>query len=213
MLFISSYELQAERLFVGYPKWQLYLQFGFLLLVLAYAAYRLAGTALIRHRLKFQCDANIAIGQQLQRMCVDGTRVFHDVKTSEGVIDHVIVGQRGLYAINVIARKPAKIGHVELRDSSIAFSNSQSAHSIIDIRAKTAVFQNEIRELLGHNLRVRSVIAIPGWEINEQPDADHLLVNERTVTMLGGWQDKTDNLMNEDVDALRTELTTRCARH
>jgi hypothetical protein len=54
---------------------------------------------------------------------------------------------------------------------------------------------------------VRSVIAVPGWEIHEQSNEEHLLVNDRSLSMLRGWKDQADYLMNEDVDTLHRMLT------
>ena len=212
MLFVAAYVLQAEHLFAGYPSWQLYLQLGFLLLVSGYAAFRLGKTALARRQLQFLRDANIAIGHQLQQMSANGTRVFHDVGTSAGVVDHVIIGQKGIYAINVVARRSGKRAHARLRDNAIEYSNGKPEHSIVDIAAKTTRLQKEFRQLLGHKIRVRSVIAVPGWDAGDQSTDEHLLVNERTIAMLSGWKDNTDNLMNEDVDVLQKDLTARCAR-
>ena len=212
VLFTAAYVLQAEHLFVGYPSWQLYLQLGFLVLVCGYAAYCLAKTVHARHQVKFLRDANVAIGHQLQQLSVEGTRVFHDVATSAGVVDHVIIGQKGLYAINVIARRTSKRAHARLRENTVEYSNGKADQSIVEIGAKTVRLQKEFRELLGHKIRVRSVIAVPGWDIGEQSCDKHLLVNERTIAMLSGWKDNSDYLMNEDVAALQTELLSRCAR-
>lgn len=211
MLFIAAYVLQAKLLFSGYPSWQLYLQLGFLALVAGYAAYRLAETALARHRIRFVRDANVAIGHQLQQMSVEGTRVFHDVETSAGIVDHVIVGQKGLYAVNVVARRSGKRAHTRIEENTIEFSNSKATQSIVEIVAKTTRLQKEFRELLGHKIRLRSVVAVPGWDIGEQSNENHLLVNERTIAMLTGWKDSSDYLMNDDVTALQQELMQRCA--
>jgi hypothetical protein len=212
MLFIAAYVLQAEKMFIGYPSWQLYLQLGFLVLVSAYAAYCLGKVVLARHQVKFLRDANVAIGHQLQQLSAQGTRVFHDVGTTAGVVDHVIIGQKGLYAVNVVARRSGKNAHARLRENSIEYSNCDDNKSIVDIVAKTARLQKEFRELVGHDIRVRSVIAVPGWNIGEQTSNEHLLVNERTIAMLSGWKNNSDHLMNEDVDVLQQELTARCAR-
>lgn len=211
MLFIAAYVLQAKLLFSGYPSWQLYLQLGFLAMVAGYAAYRLAKTALARHRIRFVRDANVAIGHQLQQMSVEGTRVFHDVETSAGIVDHVIVGQKGLYAVNVVARRSGKRAHTRIEENTIEFSNSKATQSIVEIVAKTTRLQKEFRELLGHKIRLRSVVAVPGWDIGEQSNENHLLVNERTIAMLTGWKDSSDYLMNDDVTALQQELMQRCA--
>ena len=212
MLFIAAYTLQAKMLFSGYPSWQLYLQLGFLTLVSGFAAYCLVKTALARHKIKFVRDANVAVGHLLQQMSVEGTRVFHDVETSAGVVDHVLVSQKGLYAINVVARRSGKRAHTRIQENTIEFSNRKATQSIVEIVAKTKRLQKEFRELLGHKIRVRSVVAVPGWDIGEQSNEDHLLVNEQTIAMLTGWKDSSDYLMNEDVTALQQELMQRCAR-
>ena len=212
VLFIAAYVLQAKLLFVGYPSWQLYLQLGFLFVVTGFAAFCLAKTVLARHQMRFLRDANVAVGHQLQQMSSEGTRVFHDVGTSAGIVDHVIIGQKGLYAVNVIARRSGKRAHARLNNNSVEYSNSAVGQSIVEISAKTTRLQKEFRDLLGHKVRVRSVIAVPGWDVGEQSDDDHLLVNERTLAMLSGWKDNSDYLMNEDVATLQQELTSRCAR-
>jgi len=211
-LFVAAYALQAKSLFAGYPSWQLYLQLGFLLLVCGFAAFCLGKTIIARRQVKFLRDANIVIGHQLQSMSVQGTRVFHDVATSAGIVDHVVIGQKGIYSINVIARRSRKRAHARLRDNSIEYSNRSKELSIVKMAAKATRLQKEFCELLGHKIRVRSVIAVPGWDIGEQSSDEHLLVNERTLAMLSGWKDNSDYMMNEDVDALQGELTSRCVR-
>lgn len=210
MLFMAAYVLRAQELFAGYPAWQLYLQLVFLCLASGYALYRLTTTAIARREVRFVRDANVAVGHQLQQLTAGGTRVFHDVETKAGVVDHVVIGQNGLYAVNVIARRSGNHGSARLQGDVIRFSTSESEHPIAEISGKTHRLEKEFRKLLGHSVRVRSVIALPGWDIVEQCNDEHLLVSERTLAMLGGWKDKSDYLMNEDVVTLQEELTTRC---
>ena len=99
-----------------------------------------------------------------------------------------------------------------LRGNELHFSNNDEAVAVVEITSGAARLEKEVSQLLGHKIRVRSVIAVPGWEIGEQSSEHHLLVNERTIAMLRGWKDKSDYLMNDDVDALQSELTSRC-RH
>lgn len=72
--------------------------------------------------------------------------------------------------------------------------------------------EREFRRLLDHRVRVRSVIAIPGWEIAGQAAEEHLLVNERTLPMIGGWRDSSGGLMDDDMDALHELMAGRCRR-
>jgi len=207
VLFIAAYILQAERLYAGYPDWQLYLFLGVLMLGALLALIKLVQTFLERHQVKLLRDANIAVGHQLQRVATGFGRVYHDVETSAGIIDHVVVGQNGAYAVSVFARRPAKNGHVEFDNNSILYQPSGKAQTIVGTAKCTAALERDFRRLLDHRVRVRSVIAVPGWEIHEQSSEEHLLVNDRSLPMLRGWKDQADYLMNEDVDALHQMLT------
>ncbi len=212
VLFTAAYVLQARRLFAGYPDWQLHLQLGFLLLAVGFAVYKLVRTIMARRQIRFLRDANVAIGHRLQQNLSGIAQVFHDVATSAGVVDHVVIGQSGLYAINVVAKRARKSSSAQLQANELHFSTSKIPQSIVEIAARTTRLEKDFQQLLGHRVRVRSVIATPGWEIGEQASQDHLLVNERNISMLSGWKDNTDHLMNEDVDTLVQELTKMCQR-
>jgi hypothetical protein len=212
VLFAAAYLLQAQTLFAGYPSWQLWLQFAFLVLAASFAGWRLVRTVFAYREVRFVRDANVAVGHQLQQISTGANRVFHDVKTSAGVVDHVLVGQTGVYAINVVPRRTTRNGSAGLKNNHLLFSNGVKPVPIVDITASALRLEKEISRLLGHKIRVRSVIAVPGWNIGNQTSEEHLLVNERTIPMLRGWRDQSDYLMNEDVDALQKELTARCRR-
>ncbi len=208
VLFVSAYALNAERLYVGYPIWQLHLFLAVLSLGGLLALFRLVQTFITRHHVRLLRDANIAIGHQLQRIATGFGRVYHDVETSAGIIDHIIIGQNGAYAINVFAQRPAKNGSVEIENNNLVFSQGGKPLSILQTGKRTAALERDFRRLLDHRVRVRSVIAVPGWQIHEQSGEEHLLVNDRSLPMLRGWKDQADYLMNEDVDALHDMLTT-----
>ncbi|MGB5334125.1 MAG: hypothetical protein WBN07_00780 [Woeseiaceae bacterium] len=212
VLFLAAYMLQAQRLFAGYPDWQLHMQLMFLALAVGLAIFRLGKTIVARRQVKFLRDANIAIGHQLRQISNGVTRVFHDAQTSAGVVDHVLLGPQGLYAINVVARRAPGDGNVRLMGNALQFSNTDEDESLVEIAAKTRRLEKEFSELLGHKVRVRSVIAAPGWDVVEQTNKDFLLVNERNIGMLRGWKDSSDHLMNEDVEVLTKEMTARCRR-
>lgn len=208
VLFIAAHALNAERLYSGYPVWQLHLFLAVLAVGGALALFRLVRTFISRRQVKFLRDANIAIGHQLQRITTGFGRVYHDVETSAGMIDHIIIGRSGVYAINVFAQRAAKNGCVGFENNNLVFSPSGKSQSTLQTGKKTAALEREFRRLLDHRVRVRSVIAVPGWQIHEQSGEEHLLVNDHSLPMLRGWKDQADYLMNEDVDALHEMLTT-----
>jgi hypothetical protein len=210
VLYSAAYVLNAERLFVDYPVWQLYLVLATLVAAALFAFYRLTMTVVARHQIKLLRDANIAIGHQLQRVAAGFGCVYHDVETASGVVDHVIVGQSGIYAINVFACRAIKNGEVEIHDNDLQLLPGDKDICIVDAIAKTSRLERELGSLLEHRIKIRSVIAVPGWQVNGQKSEDHLVVNENNLPMLLGWKDRAEYLMNEDVDAIHAQLTSRC---
>ncbi len=211
MLFMVAYAFRAQELFPDYPRWQMYALLVALVAACGVAAWRLSGSVIRRRSVRLLHDANVAIGHQLRQIAPGTSRVYHEVPTSAGIVDHVLIGQCGLYAVNVVARRPIRNGTVVLAENDIHFSNSDEPLSIVDVAARTKRLEKEFRQMLGHKVRVRSVIAVPGWDVESQTCENHLVVNERTLAMLTGWKDQGDYLMNEDVDALLADLTTRCS--
>lgn len=203
----------APRLFEGYPDWQLYILLSALGAAALFALYRLVMTFLSWRQVRFLRDANIAIGHQLHRIAAGHGCTYHDVPTTAGVVDHVLIGPDGVYAINVVARRRVRKGQVRLQGHSLLFSNSKAHQSVVPIAASAARLQKQLSLHVGNVIRVRSVIAVPGWQIPEQLSRDHLLVNERTLPMITGWKHQDDYLMNEDVSLVQSYLTELCTRH
>lgn len=211
VVFSISYLLEPEGLFVDIPRWQQMVIIALLLIAAFFLVYRLITIIVARRNLSFIRDANMATGHSLQKLTANQNRVFHDVRCAAGTIDSVVVGLYGVYAVSVIARKPGKDNRARLKNEQLAFLG-QSAISVRRSGEKSLRLAAEIRNLIGHDIRVRSVIAVPGWEIDSQSSDDYLLVNERNIAMLTGWRDKAEYLLDEHVDAIHTLLTERCTR-
>lgn len=206
MLFAAAYMLEAERLFAGYPDWQIYLQLGFLSLTALFAGYKVATTFLATHETRFLRDASLAIGHQLNQMSSGIVHVYHDVPTSAGVIDHVVVCNLGVFGVNVVARRAKRGQAVRIHNNRLHFSGEEDSVSIGYVLARNARLGKRLRQVTQQHVHVRSVIALPGWEISEQEDERHLLVNERNASMLLGWKDTASFLLDDDVAAIRQQL-------
>ena len=211
-IFVVAHTFEAELLFEGYPAWQLYVLLTTLFAAACFAVYRLLRTIREWRRVRFLRDANIAVGHSLQRIAIGHGRVFHDVITPAGVVDHVIVGAGGIYAVNVVAHRAMRRESVQLVDGELHFKPDGKTIPITDVAARTTRLEQEFRELLRNSVRVRSVIAVPGWHAESQTGDGHLVVNERTLPMLRGWRSEADYLMDEDVQTLQQHLTKTCKR-
>lgn len=165
-----------------------------------------------RSRLAFRRNANIAIGHALQRIASRGYNVYHDVRVGNHVIDNVVIGAKGAYAINVfvLGNNRRKNATVRLRDSSLVFGNTKTSAPVgISVNRVTGL-SKELSRVIGHPIRVRSVIAVPGWNVATTDTENHLVVNEKTVVMLTGWTDPDTYLMDDDVAQIHDHLAARC---
>ena len=210
VVFCISYLLPPESLFDNVPRWQLWVVLVLLVLGAGFVAYRLIRTMITRRRLLYIRDANMATGHSLQKLTSNRNRVFHDVPCGDDTIDNVIVGLHGVYAVTVIARRPGKNNRVRLKGDLLKFANTKEPDSVARSGRKSEELAKELSKLTGHNVRVRSVISVPGWEVDAQETSEYLVVNERNIAMLTGWKDQKDYLMNEDVEAIHKLLNQRC---
>jgi hypothetical protein len=213
VIFCTAFVLSPERLFQGMSEWQLIALLAAVLIAALYGLYRFAVVVLQKKKVEFIRDANIATGHGLQRLTSNQNRVFHDVPCATGVIDNVIVGVQGIYAVCVFAKRPGKDNRVRLNGEQLAFAPGKAVISVAECGKRAAQLAREVRKHLGHDVRVRPVVAVPGWEIDAQASDEYLVVNERNLGMLRGWKDQKDYLMNEDVDQIQKMLTERCTRY
>ena len=212
VIFVITYLLPPQGMFEDLPRWQLILVLVLFVAAATYTTYRLLHIVVAKRRLAFVRDANMAAGHALQKLTANQNRVFHDVPCGGSVLDNVVVGLHGIYAVSVIARKPGKDNRVRLRGDELSFAPGKATMSVSRSGTKAGRLAKEIRKLLKHDVRVRSVVVVPGWEIESQVSDEYLVVNERNLAMLSGWKDQEDFLMNEDVDIVQKMLTERCTR-
>ncbi len=204
--FLVAYLFSPQQIFVGLPIWQHAILLFLVVLSCSYMMYRLSAVALEARRIAFIRDANIATGHGLQKFTSNQNRVFHDVPCASGFIDHVVVGLHGIYAIKVIARRPGKDNRVRLKDDELGFAPGKHVMSLSSFGVKVKQLEVQFRKCVGHEVHVRKVVAVPGWEVGSQASASYLVVNERNLLMMSGWKDPCDYLMNEDLELIHQYL-------
>ena len=210
VVFAVSYFLRPGALFSTLPTWQLAIILAVLSVVSLYEAYRFVTVLLARRRAAFLRDANIAAGHELQKLTANRNRIFHDVPCGTGIIDNVIVGSHGIYTVNIVARRTRKDNTVRLTGDTLEFAPGNYSLPLGEFAQRAQQLARELRKVLKHDVRVRSVVAVPGWEIDSQSSDEHLIVNERNLAMLRGWKDQNDYLLNEEVEKLQKLLAARC---
>lgn len=212
VLFLVAYLLVPANRFDALPVWQLVMTAAMLLAVAAYAAWRLMRLALARRRMAFVRDAAIVTAQGLQKLTGNMNRVFHEVPCGNSILDDVVVGLHGIYAVYVIPRRPGRHNKLRMQRDRLLFAPGKHWIPISPMTEQSDLLARQLKKALDLAVRVRTVIAVPGWEIEEQTGDNCLVVNERNLVMLRGWKDSEEYLMHEDVERLHDLLTERCIR-
>jgi hypothetical protein len=212
LVFVTAWLLQADPLLGALPVWQLIATLVVVGVAAGAAAFRLLLLLARRRQLRLRRDASLVTGHALQKLSGNLNRTFHDVPCSAGIVDHVVAGLHGIYAVHVVARRPGKDPRASLQGDEVHFASRHAPVSTAAFQATAKRLARECSKAVRHEVHIRCVVAVPGWEIGMQTGNDLLLVNERNISMLAGWKDQREYLLNEDVDVLQQLLTGRCTR-
>ena len=164
---------------------------------------RLQGSRLL---LAKQLDARIVAAQGLQAVATKGNFIFHSIPVGVDMIDHVVLGSDGVYAVQVLVRNPRKHGTVNLRNDKLVFGNNTPDYSLASWNKTLKAFATMLNGILGHPVRVMSVIAVPGWATGDYGSDRHLIANQDNLITLTGWKHADAYLMNEDVQKVKQYL-------
>jgi len=115
------------------------------------------------------------VGEQLQLATVHGWRVFHDVPSATGNVDHIAVGLGGVFAIETKAR--SKLGRKSSGVDHIAYFDGRDLvwHRTKDNRGLDQAEQNAlwvmkwIKDEIGERVHASPILALPGWWLELTP--------------------------------------------
>lgn len=134
-------------------------------------------------RIHLGLDGEVFVGAALNRLSEVGCRVFHDVTLSHGNVDHVVVSQSGVFAVEtkMIGKESELTGQstvvVDYEQNQLRFP-----HRTDRIPTKQAIQQGEIlaRELtsaVGEPVFVEPILALPGWKVERKGRGSVMVIN------------------------------------
>lgn len=143
--------------------------------VTAYAIYRLLPLRQRIRNLKLGRDGERVFGQFLEEeLRLHGHSVIHDIVGGNWNIDHVVVGQRGIYTVETKTRSvPHRRPPVVRYDGkSLTVDGWQPDRNPINqAKAQANWLRETLSRSLGINLPVRAIVAFPGWHVEARDDA------------------------------------------
>lgn len=112
-----------------------------------------------------------AMGDALSLLERSGFRVIHDVPSSSrpgANIDHLVVGETGVFAIETKTRSKPTSGRPVVRfdgESLWFLDGPADSGPVAQARACAEEARHTVLSVLGRRLHVRPVVAIPGWYV------------------------------------------------
>jgi len=142
-----------------------------------------------------------AVGQYLERLRENGYQVLHDVPGVNFNIDHVLIGQTGIFVIETKTISKPKSGKpiIEYNGAEVRVGGfAPDRNPITQARALTSWLRELIKESTGRDFAVRSVVLYPGWYISSQPKgAEVWVLNPKGLPSFLDHEQKT--IAPEDV--------------
>jgi hypothetical protein len=140
-------------------------------LVLVYLIFRLVKLSSRRKRIRVGYEGELAVGQELNHLMGQGYLVYHDFPADTFNIDHIIVGEKGVFAVETCTRLKgsASTGGQEATvtyDGRMLLYADKSDFETIELAEQQADWLSQwLGAATGEPIAVRAVVALPGWVV------------------------------------------------
>lgn len=143
----------------------------------AYFIYRLNKALRQRHNERLGLDCERAVGQELNQLMLDGCRVFHDFQTEKFNIDHIVVGENGVFAIETKGRakpdrgKGQEDARVIYDGQTLQFPTWREQEPLDQAKRQASWLSEWLSKAVGDQVPVKPALALPGWYVDrKKPD-------------------------------------------
>ncbi len=136
-----------------------------------------------RTALRLGLDCELAVGQELNHLMLAGCRIYHDFPAEKFNIDHIVVGSKGVFAIETKGRaKPDKKGGTEeakvvYDGQSLRFPNWSESEPLEQAISQASWLSKWLNNAVGEPVAVQPVLALPGWYVVREKPADLFIFN------------------------------------
>ena len=126
-------------------------------------------------RLRQARDGERAVAECLDLLRDDGHRVFHDIVGPNFNIDHVIIGQKGIFTVETktLNKHVGKDAHLYFDGERVCIGKLELPDNPVPQgRAQAGWLKKLLAESTGKTLSVKPVVVFPGWFVERVSGAD-----------------------------------------
>lgn len=145
-----------------------------------------------------KCDGEEYVGQELQCLGGMGVMVYHDIPYPGSNIDHIVVGNDKIFAIETFVvnkNHPSSttpthvVSSVDFDGKTLKFPFLETAEPVEAAISHADHLRQRIEGNCGVKFQVMPVVAIPGWHvsISRKGKAEVLVINPKRGNGLKAW--------------------------
>lgn len=157
---------------------------------MGYTLFKLRGFLHERRNIRLGCEGEMIVGQALNMLMLKGYRVYHDFPADTFSIDHIVVGEKGVFAVetNTRSRRTAtdrrEDATVEYDGRALHFPKGTDIEMIDQARRQAKWLANWLSQALGEVLTARAILVLPGWFVKRTASEGIPVVNPKQFDSL-----------------------------
>jgi hypothetical protein len=172
-----------------------------LLVPLAFGALKFLQLARYRFRLVSLLDMHTQAARRLVEVQLRGNRIYPSVRIHDDLIDNVVVGSNGVYAVQLFA-PPQGAESVKFERGALIFQPCGTRVNLHSYNKALRGLASVFMEQIGSQVQVLPVIVLPDCRIEPSENGGPLLVSLQACASFVSWQDENFFLHDEDVAKL-----------
>jgi hypothetical protein len=143
-----------------------------------------------RDRLRLVHESRMATRRVLDPLLKESHGVFHDVVGDQFSIDHLVIGPKGVFAIQthaepVTSSKQGLNGRIVNYNGRELFFPKGSDHGIVDrARLNAEKLSQWITGLTEERIAVRAIVSLPGWTVRRTSSEGISIINPKQFASL-----------------------------
>ena len=167
-----------------------------------------------RRSLYLALDCELAVGQELNHLMQHGYRVYHDFPADKFNIDHVVIGPKGVFAVETKGRpkRNEKGGQGEAKvifDGKTLKFPSWSETKPIEQALRQGVWLSEwLASAIGEPVKVIPVLALPGWYIVNEKSSNIVTFSGKNPAYI--LKAGNDSLSDNVIQRISHQIEQKC---
>ena len=139
--------------------------------LIAYMAFNLVKLLSCRKDIRLTYEGELAVGQELNQLMLHGYRVYHDFPADTFNIDHIIVGSKGVFAVETRTRSKgatrdrSQEATVTYDGRMLTFADATDFETIEQAEQQADWLSQWLGAATGEPIAVRAIVTLPGWVV------------------------------------------------